>query len=70
MKRRDLLAEIANAAKAAGLRFDLDRQGARHEIWNCGGFRFPMPRHNEINEITAGGIRKELEVVLGLRWWQ
>lgn len=29
-----------------------------------------MPRHNEINEITAGGIRKELEVVLGLRWWQ
>ena len=31
------------------------RQGI-HEIWECAGFRFPIPSHAEINEWAVSSI--------------
>jgi len=48
----------------------MERQGKRHEIWRCGSTTFPVPRHREINELTAVGILKDLEGELGKDWWK
>jgi len=40
----------------------LSRQGGNHEIWTNGkGETQAVPRHNEINEMTAKGIIKTAE---------
>ncbi len=70
MKKSGLVKEIRNAAKAQGLSFDLDRQGASHEIWICGDTKVPMPRHTEITATTERLIRKQLEDALGKDWWR
>jgi len=36
------------------------RQG-KHEIWTNGEVTLPVPRHKEINEITAKGILRDAE---------
>lgn len=42
------------------------RQGGRHELWQLGGARLVIPRHREINELTARGIiARAREVVDG-----
>lgn len=56
MKRNDLLKRIAKIAKATSTTWELGRQGANHEIWYYGERRVVIPRHNEINEITAKSI--------------
>ena len=35
------------------------RQG-KHEIWECDGLTFPLPRHRDIAEGTARAIVKRL----------
>ena len=38
------------------------RQGSNHEFWiSKNGFRFPVPRYNEIKEDTARGIIKQAD---------
>lgn len=38
------------------------RQGGSHEFWESkNGFRFPVPRHAEIDEILALEILKQAE---------
>jgi mRNA interferase HicA len=45
------------------------RQGGQHEVWRCGETLVVIPRHREINELTAGSIRRHLEAELGKAWW-
>lgn len=70
MKRRDLLQKISKAAAAAGTSFTLVREGGGHSIYRCGDQPIAVPRHSEINELTARGIMRDLEGELGKGWWQ
>lgn len=53
MKRRDL------AARLTAMGWRLVRQGGSHEIWTDGESSLAVPRHREINELTAKGILKK-----------
>ncbi len=56
MKHRDLIKKL----KSAGC--ELLRQGSNHEIYHnpATGKSQPVPRHNEINELLAKKIIKDL----------
>jgi len=58
VKKRELLKRLNKTAAANDLGFDLVRQGANHEVWQIGSQRLIIPRHSEINEMTAAGILK------------
>jgi hypothetical protein len=70
MKRHELLRLIARAARRRGVAWTLDRQGANHEVWRCGAVRVTMPRHRDINDVTAVAICRTLEEALGDGWWR
>ncbi len=70
MKRGDLLRKVARSAKDAGVEWALVRQGSRHEVWRCGATLVTIPRHREINELTALGIERLLDAELGEGWWR
>jgi mRNA interferase HicA len=70
VKRRDLIRKITRAAKDTGIDFELQREGANHSVFRCGGQPVVIPRHNEINELTAKGIMTDLEGELGTGWWK
>lgn len=53
MKRTDLEKKL----KALGWWFL--REGGNHAVWTDGERKIPVPRHNEINEMTAKGILKK-----------
>ncbi len=53
------LTRLRKIARENNVEIRLVRQG-RHEVWECSGFRFPIPRHREINEYTALSIIKHL----------
>ena len=62
---------IAEAAKEANVELVKVRQG-KHEIWSCGGQRFAVPRHAEINELTAAAILDDIAEAIGKSkgWWR
>jgi mRNA interferase HicA len=70
VKRRTLLKRISTAAAEAGVKFDLIREGGEHSVYQCGTERFTVPRHVEVNEITAQGILRHLESQFGRGWWR
>jgi mRNA interferase HicA len=70
MKRTVLIRRIGKAAKRTGAAWTLVRQGGNHEIWSCASTMVTIPRHREINELTAQGIMGDLEAVLGKGWWR
>jgi len=41
-----------------------------HEVWQGGLTKVAIPRHREIDEITAQGIFTTLEAEFGLGWWK
>lgn len=53
MKKRDL----EKAMSQLGWR--LLRQGGSHEVWTNGTNTVSVPRHREVNELTARGILKD-----------
>ena len=57
MKRKELISKL----EAAGFRFE--RHGSRHDIYIRGSDIEEIPRHKEINELTAKAILKEAGVV-------
>lgn len=59
MKRRDLLKKIARIAKDAGEELE-SREGANHTVFKFGDKQTVVPRHSEVNEITAKAILKQL----------
>lgn len=70
MKRKDLLKKVSEAAKAKGLIFASIRNKGDHEVFSLDGQRVTVPRHSEINELTARSILKDLEDKLGKDWWK
>jgi mRNA interferase HicA len=70
MRRNDLLRRIENAARTRGVALVLVREGGDHEIWRCGGRQISLPRHREINEMTALAIFRLLQSELGEEWWK
>lgn len=58
--------QIRELAKAHGASVDLLRQG-KHEIWECEGLTFPIPRHREIADGTARIIIQRLTEHLEIR---
>jgi mRNA interferase HicA len=69
VKRADLIRRIQRAAIAKGHEFGLLREGAAHSLFLCGDKRVVIPRHREINELTARGIMRDLQELLGKDWW-
>ncbi len=47
MKKTDMERKLNNAG------FSLIRNGSNHDIWKKGDVEISVPRHREINEITA-----------------
>jgi hypothetical protein len=70
VKRSKLIRRIRTAARSADLKWELVRQGSAHEVWRIGGRQFTIPRHREINEVTAMAIMRDLETELGDGWWR
>lgn len=62
--------EISRAASAKGVRFELVREGAKHQLWRCGSATTAIPRHSEIGTGLVVEIRKDLEPALGKDWWR
>ncbi|MCX5215611.1 hypothetical protein OG689_41390 [Kitasatospora sp. NBC_00240] len=48
-------------AKEKGATLDLVRHGSNHDLYEIGEVRLIVPRHAEVNEITANSIIKEAE---------
>lgn len=59
MKRTDLLKQLREAAKEASVDFEFVREGGSHSIYRYGGQKVSVPRHTEINEITARAILRD-----------
>jgi hypothetical protein len=70
MKRRDLLKRLKMEASKQGIPWETAREGGNHTIYRLGSTMIPVPRHNEINEVTAEAIFKQAETELGARWWR
>jgi predicted RNA binding protein YcfA (HicA-like mRNA interferase family) len=70
VKRSDLIRKIAEAAADKRLGFTFLREGGSHTIFRCGSQNVVIPRHREINEMTARGIMRDLEDALGKEWWK
>jgi hypothetical protein len=45
-------------------------RAAKNTIYRCGSQLVTVPRHREINEMTAIGIMADLEAELGKGWWK
>ena len=58
-KKTELVKQIRELAKQHGVTAKLKRQSG-HEIWECAGYTFPIPRHREIAEGIARKIIKGL----------
>jgi hypothetical protein len=70
VKRHELLGRIAKVARAQGIAWQLDRQGAGHEIWRCGRTAVVVPRHKEISDELARAVFTDLEAEFGKGWWR
>lgn len=56
MKRRDLIRQFEAIARERGASVTLVREGGAHTVYLVGVVRIVVPRHREINELTARGI--------------
>lgn len=69
MKRSDLLRQLEQGAKSQRLALVLLRSQGGHDVYVLDGLRLAIPRHRELAEGTADGIRRRAEQKLGRRWW-
>ncbi len=70
MKRADLVRRIGWAARGHDVSWSRLRSTGAHEVWDCDGLRVSIPRHRDINELTAQAIMRSLEEKLGEDWWR
>jgi mRNA interferase HicA len=68
--RNELLRKIRKAAANKDVGFELVREGGSHSIYRCGSQNVVIPRHREINELTARAIMRDLDSELGEDWWR
>lgn len=47
-----------------------ETEGGKHTKLYVGGTMVAIPRHSEINELTARSILKECELMFGKDWWR
>lgn len=64
-KRRDIISNIAAAARKAGLSWELAREGANHTVYSLDGLLIPIARHKEITKGTTEAIYRECAPKLG-----
>lgn len=69
MKRRAIIKKIREGAAAAGVPVTFT-EGTRHTLINCGGLQTTLGRHNEVADLMARVIFKQLEPALGKDWWR
>jgi mRNA interferase HicA len=70
VKRGALIGLMSAGAREAEIPWEFEREGSGHEIWSLDGRLVAIPRHREINEVTAVAILRMLEPRLGRRWWR
>lgn len=70
VKQRDLVKRIAEQAASVSVPWTLIREGGNHAVYQLGSTTIPVPRHREINEITALAIFKQCQPELGVGWWK
>lgn len=58
MKRRDIVKKLKRLAKEHSLPY-YEKEGGNHTKCYIGEAHVTLPRHKEINELTAQGIIKE-----------
>jgi len=58
VKRTELLKRLRQIAKERGVTFD-PTEGGSHTKVRLGDSFVTVPRHNEINELTANGILRD-----------
>jgi mRNA interferase HicA len=56
VKRRELVRRLTALAAQHGEQLLLVREGARHTVYRVGSRSVVVPRHREINELTASAI--------------
>ena len=59
MKRKELMKRLASIAKEEGAELEVT-EGGNHSIVRVGDRRTTVPRHRDINEITAMNILKQI----------
>lgn len=69
MKRGDVLRTIRKAAKAQGLAYR-EVELTRHTGITVAGVSTTVARHQEISDVMAQTIYKQLEPALGKGWWR
>jgi hypothetical protein len=69
-KRTEIIKRIGRAAKAAGMKFEIKREGANHTIYSLDGLTIAVGRHNEFGQRYAEMIYKQCEPKLGTGWWK
>jgi mRNA interferase HicA len=70
MRRRELERKINKAARVAGLEWRRVESKGNHDKWRLGTtVQVSIPRHGEVNEITAASVLKATERELGASWW-
>lgn len=71
MKRKVLLDRIATEAARRGIRWEIKRHGARHDVYVLGGGKLiPVERHSELDNSYAEMVYRECAEVFGRGWWK
>jgi mRNA interferase HicA len=65
VKRRELIRRLEAVARERGACLTLAREGGAHTVYVVGAVRIVVPRHREINELTARGIIDDVRRGLG-----
>ncbi|MFB9775749.1 hypothetical protein [Brevibacterium otitidis] len=60
-KRRDIIKKVRAHANSNGLPFRMEEGGRHTKVW-VGDRQSVIPRHSDINELTAKAIYKQLGV--------
>lgn len=56
MKQVDLIKRLRQIAKVNGGTAEIVRSSGGHDMWSVAGVLVSVPRHREINELTAKSI--------------
>ena len=70
VKRRDLLRRVHKECTRKGISNITLSEGGNHSIITVGHLRIPIPRHRELGDLPALAIMKQLQSILGERWWE
>jgi len=61
VRRTELLRRLARKADEKGVEFVFQRHGGRHDLFRFGPDTIVVPRHREVEEMTARSILRECD---------